>query len=295
MPRRAYRPILVGLLLVLTGSACDDASRRSPKTPPEKISVVATVYPLAEIARQVGGQYVSVDWLSEAGQALDIPEPSADVVGRMRLADFVINSSEPWAIQGFDDPLRAQSNVRMDDLPSAKEPDAPVRGALWLDPAAARELAGALYARFSAKRPSREPYFVQRRDAFVKEVSRATEEFGWKIESAPNRSVVVLSDDFNRLLWRFKVTPVKAASAEPTRLTSRELHAIRERAREASAVSMIVPADTPAAVLSDLADKTGLRVVPLDALGTSAAEGRNTYIALLRYDLEQLTKAVAAR
>jgi zinc transport system substrate-binding protein len=259
------------------------------------MSVIATVYPLAEIARQVGGQYVSVEWLSEAGQALDIPEPPADVVGRIRLADFVINSSEPWAMQGFDDPLRAQSNVRMDDLPSAKEADAPQRGALWLDPAAARELAGELYARYSAKRPSREPYFLHHRDEFVNDVARVTEEFRWKIESAPNRRVIVLSDDFNRLLWRFKVTPVKAASAEPTRLTSKELYTIREKAREADAVSMIVPADTPAAVLSDLTEKTGLRVIPLDALGTSAAEGRNTYVALLRYDLEQLAKAVAAR
>ena len=57
--------------------------------------------------------------------------------------------------------------------------------------------------------------------------------------------------------------------------------------------AMLVGNDLPPQVVRDLANRTDLRIIQLDALGTSATAGtsgatHSTYIDLLRYNLEQL-------
>ena len=45
----------------------------------EKLRIVATVYPLADVARAVGGRQVSVEWLVERGQRLDAVDPTSEL------------------------------------------------------------------------------------------------------------------------------------------------------------------------------------------------------------------------
>jgi hypothetical protein len=56
--------------------------------------------------------------------------------------------------------------------------------------------------------------------------------------------------------------------------------------------TILVDEGTPAAVRQQIEEKTGLRAVTMDALGTSAPAGRNTLARVLRYDLGQVLKAV---
>jgi len=56
--------------------------------------------------------------------------------------------------------------------------------------------------------------------------------------------------------------------------------------------AVFVDASTPVAVRQQIEERTGLRAVTLDALGTSAADGRNTWAKVMRYNLEQLKRGL---
>jgi ABC-type Zn uptake system ZnuABC Zn-binding protein ZnuA len=59
-------------------------------------------------------------------------------------------------------------------------------------------------------------------------------------------------------------------------------------ARAMGAKAIFVDEATPAGVRQQIEDRTGLRVLTLDAVGSSAPEGRSTWARVMRYNLEQI-------
>src|SRR5690349_16523737 len=127
-----YRGFPLILLPVLAVLGCGKAPP-APTATPAKIRVVATAYPLANIASQVGGDALQCDWIIEQGQSLDAADPTPEVRAKIRQGEMILTSGfgEEWAVQGFDDPMRARSILRLDILAAAKN-DAGCRQ-LWLD------------------------------------------------------------------------------------------------------------------------------------------------------------------
>src|SRR4051812_13247490 len=72
----------VVLLIQLVVLGCDKPAAQAPR-PPEKIKIMATAYPLADIARQVGGDAVQCDWVAEQGQAMDAIDPTPEVIAKL--------------------------------------------------------------------------------------------------------------------------------------------------------------------------------------------------------------------
>lgn len=283
-------------VLLLLISSCDDPKPTSPaRTQVEKITVFTTAYPLADIARQVGGQFVTVEWLTESGQPVRIHDPDEDTRNRIRTADLVISRGETFATEGLTDPVRALQMLPIDTLPASRRDGITVPGLIWLDPAVAIQLSRELQLRFTARRASAEFYFKDRAEAFDTEIATIVKEFEDKIRSAPGKRMIVLSDDFKALLLRFSVEPLHPIDAEPTSLTDRQLRSIRDAIRKHGARAMLVSSDTPPAAIRDLAERLDLKIFTLDPLGSSAATGRDTYAKLLRYNLSQLLDAVSVR
>ncbi len=98
--------ILAAILLLLIVPGC---KRPNPAADvPEKVSVLGTVYPLADVARQIGGDSVDISWVLEDGQANEDVRVTPELHERLTRADLIIaaGSGEPWAVGGFDDPDR---------------------------------------------------------------------------------------------------------------------------------------------------------------------------------------------
>ncbi|HEX8324017.1 MAG TPA: hypothetical protein VF595_08885, partial [Tepidisphaeraceae bacterium] len=62
----ARLPLLLGLVLVMS---CDRTP--APAPPPRQLVVFSTLFPLADIARNVGGDRVRVDWLLDLGDPIE--------------------------------------------------------------------------------------------------------------------------------------------------------------------------------------------------------------------------------
>ena len=279
-------------------AGCDDDDKALtdlPERKQEKLVVLATVYPLADLAREVGGEWVAVEWLAEAGHPLPGQNPPEDVHNRARSSDVVVSSGELWATEGYDDPMRAGRVVRLDTLPSALAAPSP-RGLMWLDPAVAREAAQELYKSFALKRPRLEPYFRKRRDDFLERFDRVIKPYEPVLNVEPPRVALVLTPDFARLLHHYDIAEVGLKEdVTSSNLTDAHVRQLRDLARQYRLTEVLVSTETPPAVIDDLQKRTDLTARTLERLGTSAGMGRNSYLDILKYNLDQLNQAASRR
>ncbi len=279
---------LAMILAVLIVGACDKGPPPAPVY--QKTRVVATAYPLADIARQVGGDAVQCDWLAEQGQAADLSDPTDDDRQRIRQGEMVLTNGtgEDWAGAGSDDPVRGRMIMRVDVLPAAKV-DAGSR-ALWLDPEVAKSIATDFARRLGTQQSEQAKLFNANADRFSTSVDQLMNDFSSRIAAVKGRKVLVLSHHFSALTRVTGLVEVRATDeASPLQLSDEQMRALRDAIQSQGAEALLISVGTPLAVQQDLSQRLGVPVILLDSLGTSAGVGRNTYQAILRYDLEQLT------
>src|SRR5438067_13318639 len=285
-------PVFLILLVGMVVGACDHAPQSAPTPAPhEPLSVLATAYPLADIVRRVGDREVHVEWLMESGQSLEALEITPELKNRLRSADLVVAGgiNEPWAVAGFDDSNRGQHILRLDLLETARQsPGASAQ--LWLDPMIAREFTNALAERLGTLQPSEQATFRRNADALLVQIDSALAEFQPRLGLLSGTKVVVLSADFSALTSRFGLIELRPVEQSALRLSDTDITQLRQIARAQKAAGMLVGSDLSPEVLSDLQERTGLKIIPLDALGTSAqvGAGHSSYVELLRYNLQQL-------
>lgn len=297
-PASIFRLLILALVGAGLLAACDDGKTITdvPDHPQEKLVVLATVYPLADLAREIGGDWVTVEWLAESGQPLPGRNPPEDVYNRARAADVVVSCGEDWATEGYDDPMRAGRVVRLDVLPAATRFPS-TRGLMWLDPAVGREAAEELYKSFALKRPRLEPYFRQRRDRFLDRLGVVVKPFEPVLRTQPSRVALVLSSDWARLLNRYQIAEVglKEEVTTTAALTAANVRELRDLARQYGLTEVLVSSETPPGVIDELQRRTDLTARTLERLGTSAGVGLNSYLDILKYNLDQLNQAASRR
>src|SRR5262249_52093917 len=147
--------------------------------------------------------------------------------------------------------------------------------------------------RLATQRPDDQAAFRRNASALVGQIDSALAEYRPRLDRLSGRKVIVLSPDFSALTGRFGLVEVRPVTEQsPTRLSDVDIAQIRQSARQQGAQCMLIRADVSPQVADDLANRTGLTVLTLDALGTSAGAGsgggHTRYVDLLKYNLNQL-------
>ncbi len=274
------------IVLLICALGCD----QQPPAPaaPEPKSVLAKVYPVAQIAQEIGGKRVKAEWFIEGGQPLVEIEQTPQRRNMARVADLVISrgGSEEWMRGAENQAAQAHRSIRLEKLPSAA--GASPGGGIWLDPSVARELAGEIAKRLSIIDPGGAKLFDENLVKFQRELDAITEDAATQIARARQRKVLCSSELFTPLFNRFGVQQAMPAVEASEELSAERIREIRETARAIGSAALLVPSDLPQGVIRDLSDKVGLPVLTLDPVGTSAPAGRDTYLELLRYNCDQL-------
>jgi ABC-type Zn uptake system ZnuABC Zn-binding protein ZnuA len=324
----------VGVLVVVI-AGCDrkTASANRPKRT-EPVRVATTAFCLAEIAEEIGKDHVTTTWLRENSQSADALDPPDDQRATFRAAEVVITSSDVgWTFQGTGGPLNRQRMIVLDDLRTLPGEPAPatattpaattatttaadaetralppiepparadVVGYLWLDPDIAKRLAGRIVDRIST-------FEVRWRDALEANARAFSETIDKTLAAAwsplpahaPKPAFLSLDPGYNAFARRFGFDAVDlpGSGIVSLPLSPGDAASIRNSMRDRQIQVLFIPLDTPPGPTRELQLRLGdgVKLEPLDAFGSSAASGRNTYAQILRYNLEQLRKALPAQ
>ena len=298
--RRAHR---VAGSLAATGAAAQ-----------AKLNVIATTEDLASIAREVGGDRITVDSLARGYQDPHFVEAKPSFILKLQKADLLIvvgreleigwlppliQQSRNAKIQaGADGYLDASTQARILDIPQGQITramgDVHPSGNphYWLDPENGKIIARAIAAKLAQFRPADKAYFDQRLADFANRLNEALKR--WLAAMAPYKGVKVVTyhRSYPNFADRFGLDVVGYVEPRPGIPPSpgHTLDLIQEMKRQQIKVILMEPyfdQKTP----NSIASQTGAKVVVLPP-SVGGEKTITDYIKLFDYDINLLVTAL---
>jgi zinc transport system substrate-binding protein len=261
-----------------------------------RVLVAASIPPLADFARRVGGVRVDVLTLVPPGASPHTYEPTPSqvaVVARARL--LVVNGAglEYWAdklVAAVASP-RLEVVVASEGLPLL---DAGAHGAnphVWLDPRLAIAEVARIGAALVRADPEGAPAYAANGAAFTRELERLDAEIAADVRSWTQRRFIAFHPAWVYFARRYGLEQSAVIERAPGREPSPAAIArIIDAARTIGARAIFAEPQLSPRAARAVAEETGARVLFLDPLGTSPE--RQDYVALMRYNVAQMAEAM---
>ncbi|MGH9227092.1 MAG: metal ABC transporter substrate-binding protein [Acidimicrobiales bacterium] len=269
------------------------------------VGVVASFYPLAEVAQRVGGDRVKVTNLTPAGgEPHDLELTSRDL-DRIETADVVVHLGG-----GFQPAVEKVLGRADGEVIDVLSPDLAVLDAaddhdhgtdphVWLDPSILRQIAGRVEAALAAADPAGAPVFAANTKAYGNELVALDREFQQGLAQCDRRLIVTTHASFGYLARRYNLTqePISglAPEAEPD---PKRLADLARLVRSGGTTTVFYETLVSPRVAQTLARETGAQTAVLDPIeGLSKDDQRagKSYASIMRENLAALRTALACR
>lgn len=304
------------LLLALTAAGC--SRQEAAPIANDKLPVVATIFPVYDFVRAIGGERVSVTMLLPPGTEPHNFEPKpADMlrVGRARLFVFTNPAMEPWAaklLAGVGGQVRAvdaSSGIALLPVGAAagsghENHDDHGHGAidphLWLDFDRAQRMVTTIADALSAADPAGKAIYAANATAYRQKLQELDHRFRSGLASCTSRTLLQGGHAaFGYLAQRYglKSSAVMgaAANAEPT---PRQVAALTEELKLLPVRTVFSEELVSPRLAETLAHEAGATVLRLNAghtVGPEELQSGVTFLSLMEQNLGTLRTGLACR
>lgn len=290
-----------------------------------KLPVVASILPLADFCRQIGGERVEVLALIPPGASPHTFEPSPTMLtGLSRARLVVINGAglEPWlerflkdkqagkpvvvtATAGLELIKEVPQHVQEDEMAgehraksgrhdhhSHGHDHGEVNPHVWLDPVLAQQICRAIAAALISADPEGRPVYEQQLQDYLNRLAALNEKIAAATKEFRIKEFVGFHPSFSYFARRYGLREVGiievAPGREPTpRALQRILAAVQ---RYGIKVIFAEPQFSPR-IAEVLAKQAGVSVLTLDPIGGRPPYGDN-YLRLMEFNLDTMTQAM---
>jgi zinc transport system substrate-binding protein len=321
------RPRLLCLLVILVAgllSGPPGSGRAGSEA--EKIPVVASILPLGDFCRQIGGNRVSVQVLIPPGASPHVFEPPPSVVAKAmaaRLFVYVGAGLDPWAerlrknfrtpnlkvveaVQGLA--LIGQAHQQVNQTPHRHRATAGSRGQgadpeaehthlqgnphVWLDPVLVQDICRRLAAVLISLDPEHRQVYESNLDRFRHELEVLHQDIQTRVGQFTLRQYVCFHPAFTYFARRYQIQEVGVIEAAPGREPSpRQIKKILDAIRTYKVRVVFAEPQFSPRLAEVIAREAGAAVLLLDPLGGSPPYGAD-YISLMRHNLSVLEQAM---
>ena len=291
---RRLAPIALAAVLILAG--CQGAPA------PGKPVVVATIYPLWDLARQVAGDRAEAVSLVPPGVEPHDWEPSARDVTVVQRATVFIHSGtglDAWAtrlLSGLPGRTRViDASIGLGLL----RQDGRVDPHVWLDPTLARTQVQTIASGFAQADPAGGPAYLQNAATFAARLDALDQAFAAGLRDCARREVVTSHAAFAYLARRYGLTQVPIMGAAPEAEPSpADLAVIVQTAGRLKVTHVFFEPLVSPRLAQTVAREIGATALPLDPIeGVSreqAAAGAG-YVELMQANLANLRVGLGCR
>jgi ABC-type Zn uptake system ZnuABC Zn-binding protein ZnuA len=262
--------------------------------------VVASIFPVADLARTVGGGAVSVEVLLPPRASPSTFEPTARQMAGLSRASaylFVGGGMDRWAesLVGEDAPVIRLTEGMALERGHAHEGD-PGTGNphVWLDPLLVRDaVLPRIEAALAAAAPGHAADIRERARAMADSLSALD---AWvRAELAPfrGRGFVSTHGAWVYFARRYGLEEIGSIYESPGREPSaRHLAGLVRAARDRGVRAVFVEPQLGPAGARTVAAELGVEAFLLDPEGGAGQEGRESYLALMRFNARQMARAL---
>ncbi|GAA0588984.1 zinc ABC transporter substrate-binding protein [Kribbella sandramycini] len=278
----------------------------------DKLDVVTSFYPLEFIARTVGGDAVNVTTLTAPGVEPHDLELTPKQVGEIAQAKVVVyeKSLQPAVDEaveqnaketGFDVAPAAELEATGANFEEHEEGEAEAAGHsdealdphFWLDPVRYTKVVNAITDKLVAADSANADGYKARAKTLLDEVGKLDSEFRTGLANCKLKTFVTSHEAFAYLAKRYGLTMVGIAGftpdAEPTPTRIKEVQEIVKAQHVTTIFSEeLVSPKVAETIAKDVGVKTAV-LSPIE--GLSDANSQETYLSLMRENLQELRKA----
>jgi zinc transport system substrate-binding protein len=310
------------LPLVLLGWCC--LALPAAAAPAGRLPVAATILPLGDFCRQIGGDLVQVQVLIPPGASPHAFEPAPSVMARAsqaRVFVYVGAGLEPWATKllrsrspdnlvvveaargipllgmapHHHEPGKAGSGDHNDHHPGkAAAPDSRLAGNphIWLDPVLAQEICRKIAAAFIQADPSHRSRYAANLNAYLTALAELNQEIEAKARTWRLRDFIAFHPSFSYFARRYNLHEVGTIEEAPGREpTPRHLQELVAAIRRYGIKVVFAEPQLNPRVAEVIAQEAGVRVLKLDPMGGAPPYGSD-YLLLMRANLAALDAAL---
>jgi ABC-type Zn uptake system ZnuABC Zn-binding protein ZnuA len=284
------------LALLAAGAGC---SRQGVSRPPEgKVQVVASIFPLADIVRRVGGRFVEVHCLVGPGQsphAFSLQAAQIEQLSRARLIVMVGLGVDDWASpraggEGSaavrrlgDEYLQAPG-----DRPAAHEGDPHVWLHLPFAVWAVEQIRGEL-ARID---PAHADAYRRQAEAYAGKLDDLDRQYARTLAATRQKRFVTFHKAYSYIADRYGLEQMSLHDADAAGFGAERMERVTAFVADHRVGAIFAEPQFDPRKLQTLARVTGARVGTLDALGNPNVAGYDSYLALMRSNLRSLADAL---
>ncbi|MFA6449669.1 MAG: metal ABC transporter substrate-binding protein [bacterium] len=295
--RPALSVMILALLAITAG--CSGKEATAPKK--DKLIVVTSIFPVADIIRNVGGKRIEVIALVQPGQSPHTYEPLPREMELMSRADVFATVGfglEFWA----DKMLANAQNPKLIKLVyadyvkpvgSADEHEGKYNPHIWLSPKIAMVMAEKTRDALSRAMPAAAPEFAANCEAYTKELKRLDAWTISRLSKLKNRKFVSFHSAWDYLSRDYGIVQAGSIEEFPGKEpTPEKLARLVEETRKLRVKTIFAEPQFNPKVAETLANEAGVSVATLDPMGDPNTPDRNTYIKLMEYNIKSLEKAL---
>jgi zinc transport system substrate-binding protein len=266
---------------------------------PAAVHVVATIYPVADIVRQVGQEQVEVVTLLPPGASPHTFEPTPAqirAVADARIFVCVGAGLDSWTTKLLAARHAAVTVVTLTDGLSLIGAAAGHGGDphVWLDPVLVKDhMVPAIVNALSREDPHGRAGYERAAAQFGDGLAQLDADIQRTFAPLASRSYIAFHSAWRYFGQRYGLQEIGVVEAFPGKEPSaHEIAAVVQRARAAQVrVVLIEPQSSPRAA-EQIARDIGGRTLLVDDIGGPAVAERSTYIDLLRYDARAFAEAL---
>ena len=290
-----------------------------------KIPVVASIVPLGDFCRQLGGDRVQVQVLVPPGASPHIFEPPPSVVARAAQARLFVYTGaglEPWAakllksrrgnnlevveaVQGIslineagdhhhDEGGAGEHHHHPGEEPEAHEGHHHEAGNphVWLDPVLAQGICRHITAALIRLDPGQRRYYEERLQDYLQKLAALNREIQKQVSSFRIREFVCFHPSFSYFARRYGLKEAGVIELSPGREpTPRHLQKIVDAVKKYGIKVVFAEPQLNPRVAVVIAREAGAKVLLLDPVGGRPPYGEN-YLKLMRYNLGVMAEAM---
>jgi zinc transport system substrate-binding protein len=300
--KRFGRAALVGASLASLLSGC---SRSGSAAEVDRVSVVASFYPLAEAASKVGGDLVSVQNLTPPGVEPHDLELAPDDIEAIANADVIVYLGGGFQPAVEDALAEAEHAVKVDALNAVALNAAPASEAeegltvdphVWLDPARFEEIVRAVADGLAKADPANEATYAANAQAYVAQIAALDQEFRAGLSDCERTTIVTSHEAFGYLADAYGLTQVGILGLSPeAEPDPRRLAELRDLVEREGVTTIFAEELVSPKVAETLANEAGVQVAvlnPIESLTDAQEQAGEDYLSLMRENLDTLRKAL---
>jgi zinc transport system substrate-binding protein len=295
----------IALVAVLGFSALGYLNRHNNNS--SKIQVVATFYPVAEFAREVGGDKISVTTLTKPGTEPHDFDPTPKQLAQIYDAKmFVYNGAglEPWVDKITKD-LESSDVFRVDSSsqislqkkdPSDTEDGSPTDPHIWMDPELAMKEVNNIRLGLIAVDPVNAQYYVDRAIAYTDKLQALDDAFKKGLASCQSKDIVTSHQAFTYLAKRYGLNAVGIAGLSPDDEPSpQKLAQVADFVKQNNVKYIFFETLVSPKLSQTIASETGAKTIafnPLEGLTNDEIKAGKNYITIQNDNLKALRTAL---